>query len=259
MGSTTKSLFTAVLFSSLLVGCERGSAQPENNTDGVSQYELSIQKPEEKAKIPVDNSSQGEPEPDVQTSADEGASETYKWWMEFPWEKTVKPLVFDKDGTPLPNPTYDRSYYRIGEKTRAATKEAHRQVAQAVGLKVTEERTPSLAKFLTARASIEASLQGNQRPFDTRGVVHGLDVKAAGRAGSRNSYKYEEAGNELAINSPHIFLGYGQGGMISWLFLDNWDILGDPRMLGDTVISALTNRRSLVEKYTMLSKSRIKC
>ena len=244
-----------ILISVPFIGCRDPSpTQLENDSAGSSQYELVLSEPnEEKIVTAVDTDTS-------ETNVEMESQPRLRTWMEFPWASTVRPLVFDKDGTPIPVESHPRSYYRITTKTKAATREIHRQVAKAAGLRVTEENTPRFALFLTTRSSIETSLQGNQRPFDTRGSIHGLDVKAAYRSGIRgNRAKYEEAGNQLAIDMPYIFLGYGQGGMISWLFLDNWDMLGDPRMLGDSVIGAMTYRRSLVEKFRMLKKSRIKC
>lgn len=243
-----------ILISAPFIGCrDQGSTQIENDAEGSSQYELALSEPVEEKIVTTDTDV---PPPDVEIES----TPPPRTWMEFPWESTVRPLVFDKNGTPIPVESHPRSYYRITTKTKAATLEIHRQVAKAAGLRVTEENTPRFALFLTTRSSTETSLQGNQRPFDTRGSIHGLDVKAAYRSGIRgNRAKYEEAGNQLAIDMPHIFLGYGQAGMISWLFLDNWDMLGDPRMLGDSVIGAMTYRRSLVEKFRMLTKSRIKC
>lgn len=181
------------------------------------------------------------------------------WWMDLPWDKTIKPLHIDKYGKPTSIPAFPKDYYKIRGKTKETTKEIHRQIARHVGLDIDKGKVPKLAKFLSARSSIETSMQGNQRPFDTRGLVHGLDVSAAHRAGERSRDKYVEAGNELAKNYPNIFLSYGQGGMNSWLFLSRWDIKGDPRMLGDSVISGLTYRRSLSNAYSKMKYSKIRC
>lgn len=191
--------------------------------------------------------------PDVNIDAGED------WWMEFPWDKTIKPLSFDEKGSPISTPAYPRDYYSIRGKTKETTKEVHRQIAGYVGLDISNKNVPKLAKFLSARASIETSMQGNQRPFDGRGLVHGLDVHAAHKAGDRRRDVYLGAGNELAELEPRIFLGYGQAGMNSWLFLDRWDIKGDPRMLADSVISGLTYRRLLSSMYSKMKYSKIKC
>lgn len=249
-----------ILISAPFIGCgDQATSQIENDSDGSSQYELKVTDTEETNSVSAGDIAA----PESQLINEEVEMESKpepRTWMEFPWRYTVRPLVFDGDGTPIPVEMHPRSYYRITTKTKRHTMEIHRQVAKAVGLHVTEEHTPRFALFLTTRSSIETTLQGNQRPFDTRGTIHGLDVKAAYRSGIRgNRDKYIEAGNQIAIDEPHLFLGYGQGGMISWLFLDNWDLLGDPRMLGDSVIGGLTYRRSLVEKFRMLKNSRIKC
>lgn len=182
------------------------------------------------------------------------------WWMSMPWEETVSLLAFDSEGTPSPIDVKPR----ITKKTRDTTREIHKQIAihtsaRGMAKKVGNRRSPKLAAFLSSRASIETSMQGNHRPFDMRGSVHGLDVKAAYRAGLRRRPKFVEAGNEIAEKRPEVFLGYGQAGMISWLFLDRWDIKGDPRMLGDSVIGGLTYRRALVESFNMLKGSKIRC
>lgn len=182
-----------------------------------------------------------------------------EWWRKMPWEKSIRNIVFAADGTPFKSDIYHPSYYRITKTTRDATMEAHRQISSAVGLKASGDNRPKLASFLTARASIETSMQGSVRPFDTRGSVHSLDVSAAYQAGIRNRKKYTDAGNVIAKDRPYWFLGYGQGGMISWFFLDKWDILGDPRMLGDTVISGMTYRRALSEKYEQMKRTTVRC
>jgi len=257
MGSQFKSLIFLFATATLTLCCVGNPSENETQTESYPQYEPISDEPQ----IEEVESESGEPKETVipDTPSEPEVSEPEDWWMEYPWERAVKPLVFDDDGTPLPLQTHPRSYYKISGLTKQTTLEIHRQIAIAVGLKVTEKKTPRLAKFLSARASMETSSQGNQRPFDTRGVVHSLDVKAAWRSGMRNRDKYVEAGNILAKERPYVFLGYGQGGMISWLFLDNWDMLGDPRMLGDSVIGGLTYRRSLVDSYKKLSSSRIQC
>jgi len=258
MGSEKTSLITLFLSSLILFGCgDRGSSpvidKKENGT--LSQYGVENEKKPNQVKqtpapkVDPENSEETEPE----------ATEEDRWWMRFPWEKAARPLLFDEDGTAMPLDIKPRHYYRIRGKTKETTLEIHRQVAKAVGLPVTEDESPKLAMFLSARSSIETSLQGNQRPFDNRGTVHSLDMKAAYRAGIRSRKKYVEAGNELAKEKPWVFLGYGQGGMISWFFLDDWDILGDPRMLGDSVIGALTYRRALVSAYNSQKNSMIRC
>ena len=240
-----------------MMSCESAPAQAAEDYEPSLRHELDVKDAASEPDLPAIG------EPDDNEVKDESESqvsqEEYKWWMEYPWEKTVKPLVFDQDGTPLPIEAFPRSYYRITDGTKATTVEVHRQIAKHVGLRVNEETTPNLAKFLTARSSIETTLQGNQRPFDTRGSVHSLDVKAAYRSGIRSRDKYVEAGNDLAKDQPYVFLGYGQAGMISWLYLDDWDILGDPRMLGDNVIAGLTYRRVMEKSYKRLKNTRIKC
>jgi hypothetical protein len=256
MGSKIKSLARLLAFVPVM-GCEADSTQVHENTEVSSQYEFSSKEP---SPLPTPDLEHSDFEENVDaTGKKQEAKEVDEWWMALPWKKAVKPLLFDKDGTPMPMSLHPRSYYRIAGKTKETTKEVHRQIAIAVGLRASEEHVPKLARFLSTRSSIETSMQGNQRPFDTRGSVHSLDVKAAYRAGIRSRDKYIEAGNELAKDTPWIFLGYGQGGMISWFFLDDWDIKGDPRMLGDSVIGGLTYRRALVSAYNSQKNSKIRC
>ena len=257
MGYNTKSLVSILFSISILIGCRAKNTESlGDESDGKVQYGLSV----ETEKGGSESSESAPTDLPIETEvAPQESRPPEKWWMEFPWEKTVIPLAFDEDGTPIPIEIHPRSYYRIRGKTKEHTREIHKQIALALGLRVDERRTAKFANFLSTRSSIETSMQGNQRPFDTRGTVHSLDVAGAYRAGIRNRQKYVDAGNYMAIHEPYLFLGYGQGGMISWLFLDNWDLLGDPRMLGDSVIGGLTYRRSLINKFKMLTSSRIKC
>lgn len=250
MGSPIKSLVTALTMGSFLLACAPEPAHIEKGHAPEVQHEPPLKDP------PPDISTEPDPIASVDNSV---RQEEDRWWMELPWEMTVKPLVFDKDGTPLPMSMHPPAYYRITDETELATIEVHRQIAKAVGLRVDDKHTPGLSKFLSARSSIETTMQGNQRPFDTRGSIHSLDVKAAYRSGIRNRDKYVEAGNQLAEERPYVFLGYGQAGMISWLYLDDWDILGDPRMLGDNAVAGLTYRRVMVKSFRRMRGSRIKC
>lgn len=168
--------------------------------------------------------------------------------LSYEWKHAVQLVGYDDDAAPF----LINKHPRITKRTRRHTREVHRQTAAALGLKARGDKDPKLALLLMTRASIESSEQGNERPLDRRGTVHRLDVAAAWKAGSRLRDKYKEAGNDLARHQPYVWLGYGQGGMNSWLFLRNWDMLGDPRMLGDTVIFGLTYARVAKKKMRML-------
>ncbi len=260
MGSTIKSLIIALTLCSFSMSCEGDPEHVEGNREAGLQYELQLKdSPPDISDQPSEKSDKSTSGEQINKGSPQVSQGEYKWWMEMPWEKTVRPLVFDKDGTPITIEVHPRSYYKITKSTKSVTIEAHRQIAKAVGLRVSEDETPDLSKFLTARSSVETSMQGNQRPFDTRGSVHSLDIRAAYRSGIRSRDKYVEAGNRMAEHEPYVFLGYGQAGMISWLYLDDWDILGDPRMLGDNVIAGLTYRRVMEKSYKRLKNSRIKC
>lgn len=165
------------------------------------------------------------------------------------WAYAAQLVGYNEDAAPF----LLNRHPRITKRTRRHTRELHRQTAAALGLKGKKDKEHPFALFLMTRASIEASEQGNERPLDKRGSVHRLDVAAAWKAGSRLRQGYVDEGNELAKTSPHVWLGYGQGGMNSWLFLKSWDVLGDPRMLADTVIFGLTYARVARKKMHMLN------
>lgn len=193
---------------------------------------------EDSSSTPPDGPTEG-PEP----SADEVIRASYDWSL------APQMVGYGADAAPF----LMNKHPRITKRTRRHTREIHRQTALALGLKPHGDKDPKFARLLMTRASIETSEQGNERPLDRRGTVHSLDVSAAWRAGSRLRQGYIDAGNELAQSKPYVFLGYGQGGMNSWLNLNNWDVLGDPRMLGDTVIFGLTYSRVAKKKMRMLN------
>jgi len=172
----------------------------------------------------------------------------------FDWSKASQFVGFDEDAAPF----LMNRRPRITKRTRRHTQEIHRQTAKALGLRAKKDEDPEFAKFLMTRASIEATNQGNERPLDSRGSVHQLDVRAAWKSGSKLRKTYVDAGNQYAKTEPYIFLGYGQGGMNSWLHLRHWDMLGDPRALGDTVIFGLTYARVARKKMKMM-RGNIKC
>jgi len=171
----------------------------------------------------------------------------------YDWSRAAYAIYFDEDGTPF----LRGDKPRLTKSVKARTMEVHRHVVrEGLGVRGSE---PDLWRFLATRSSIETSGQGSQLPLDGRGVVHALDTKAAYRAGSRLRPSYVEAGNKMAESQKWLFLGYGPQGQNSWLYLDDWDPKGDPRMLADTVISDLTYVRVLRKKYAMLSSGRITC
>lgn len=70
--------------------------------------------------------------------------------------------------------------------------------------------------------------------------------------------KYAEV-NPL-YEDKNIWLSYGPQGMNSPLFLHNWDVEGDPRMLGDTVIADLTYLRAARRNLGKLqSENGVRC
>lgn len=191
------------------------------------------------------------PVPDTQGSVSNG-DDFFR--SSYDWSKAVQGIGFNEDASPF---LMTRSP-RITKRTRTHTREVHRQTAAALGLKGRRESDAPFAALLMARASIETTDQGNERPLDGRGSVHRLDVSAAWKAGSRLRDDYIGAGNVYAKDLPYFFLSYGQGGMNTWFFLRSWDMLGDPRMLGDSVIFGLTYARVARKKMKMLSGT-IKC
>jgi len=180
------------------------------------------------------------------------------WWLSLPWENSIKDVVYADDGTAYPL-DYKGPSSKITKDTVATTREIHRQISLHFGIKDRGKKPPKLASFLSARSSVETSMNGNERPFDRRGTVHGLDLKANWRAGLRVRGDYVELGSEWALHRPELFLGYGQGGMISWFFLKHWDASADPRSLGDSVVSGITYRRSLKAAFDRAKSTRIRC
>jgi hypothetical protein len=242
---------------SLAFGCE--NADGDRGESNVANAELSLMAQGANSDPPhhkVDNvtrsvgesSSPGVADGPPEPSADEVIRASYDWSL------APQMVAYGEDAAPY----LINKHPRITKRTRLHTREIHRQTAAALGLKARGDEDPKLARFLMTRASIEATEQGNERPLDRRGTVHGLDVSAAWRAGARLRKGYVEAGNDLAKTQPYVWLGYGQGGMNSWLNLNNWDDLGDPRMLADTVIFGLTYARVARKKMRMLH-GRISC
>jgi hypothetical protein len=118
------------------------------------------------------------------------------------------------------------------------TKDLHAAVVKR--LKGSRHAT-SLLELVSLR---EISHHGSQRPFDGRGIVHRLQPD---RAGAQESW-YKMGKKYAKVNPLYedldIWLSYGPQGMNSPLFLHTWDVEGDPRMLGDTVIADMTYLRA---------------
>lgn len=251
----------------LLVGCLTSPASSEESPDtetGPTTAETHLDV--HAAAAPNPPATDSVPEPAPATEAKVHPRELYDW------SRAPYALGFNEDGAPyLRHPRCARGEKpHLGCRKRLTrdvvnrTNAIHLQVVRALGI---EEVEPRLWRFLMTRSSTETSGNGSQRPLDNQGSVHRLDVAAAWRAGSRRAHVYEEAGNPLAERDavtgrlPHarIWLGYGPQGQISWLFLDDWDKLGDPRMLADTVISDLTYTRVARRQLRQLTQGHIRC
>lgn len=106
-------------------------------------------------------------------------------------------------------------------------------------------------QFLLMVAMRESSWRGTQMPFDERGIIHRLnpDRESSMTAWRRQADRYK--GNPAYDRSVD-WNTYGPYGHNSALFLHNWDVMGHPRMLGDTVIATLTELRVMRHKLRKL-------
>lgn len=158
----------------------------------------------------------------------------------FDWSKAVHEPYGER-------PKFTRSMQR-------RTKELHKIVVKHLG------GSPRAAALLELISLREISHHGSQRPFDGRGIVHRLQPD---REGAQESW--HKMGKKYAKVNPlyedlDIWLSYGPQGMNSPLFLHTWDVEGDPRMLGDTVIADLTYLRAARKNMGKLQSERgIRC
>jgi len=158
----------------------------------------------------------------------------------FDWSKAVHDPYADR-------PKFTRNMQR-------RTQEIHDVVTKYISA---SKDANSLIRLVSLR---EISHHGSQRPFDGRGIVHRLNADKEGAISSwyKTSKIYSKK-NPLYIDS-RIWMSYGPQGMNSPLFLHIWDVEGDPRMLGDTVIGDLTYLRAARSNLRKLSSDKgIRC
>ena len=140
-------------------------------------------------------------------------------------------------------------YYEKRGKYSRAHQARTREVIKATAKRV--KASDDAQAFLLMIAMRESSLRGTQSPFDRRGIVHRLspDKESASTAWKRQAKRY--AGNPAYERSVD-WMSFGPYGHNSPLFLHTWDRMGDPRMLGDTVIATLTELRVMRKKLSSL-------
>lgn len=140
-------------------------------------------------------------------------------------------------------------YYAKRGKYSRSEQSRTREVIQATAKRV--HAGEEAKAFLLLIAMRESSLRGTQSPFDRRGIVHRLspDKESASSAWRRQAKRY--AGNPAYDRSVD-WMSFGPYGHNSPLFLHTWDRMGDPRMLGDTVIATLTELRVMRKKLSSL-------
>lgn len=146
--------------------------------------------------------------------------------------------------------THDKTAPRksYSRKEQSRTREVIEATARRVGA------SDDARALLLLIAMRESSWRGNQHPFDERGIIHRLspDKESASSAWKRQEKRYE--GNPAYERSVD-WMSYGPYGHNSPLFLHQWDRMGDPHMLGDTVIATLTELRVMRSKLHSLQGS----
>lgn len=194
------------------------------------------------------------------TSESSGSVGSQNLYFSVPEESPSEPAAH-ADFHPRDTFDWSKAIHDPGEERPKYTRSMQKKTQLIHGAVVKKLGGSSSASDLLNLISLrEISHHGSQRPFDGRGIVHRLSADKEGALESwyKASGRYAKE-NPLYKNSK-IWMSYGPQGMNSPLFLHIWDVEGDPRMLGDTVIADLTYLRAARGNLRKLNSSKgIRC